>query len=156
MYIYNSSTKTLTMIQLNRQGYQLSILLSIVFFTVLFASCNSVPDNIPFPQKELSYNKPVSVPMVFTPKKKLVWHTEKQGGVTAVIKKLDFNTLPSTSNDSSGFRPFAQHRVGPIFKLSWGYTGARGNVEGGNQRRRRHNIYYYLTSIKNTNENFSS
>ena len=96
------------MIQLNRQRYQLSILLSIVFFTILFSSCNTLPNEIPFPQKGLSYNKPVSVPMVFTPEKKLTWDTVKQGGVTTVIKKLDINTLPSTSNDSSGFRPFAQ------------------------------------------------
>ena len=69
MYIYYSSTKNLTMIQLNRQKHQFNTLLSIQFFTVLFASCISVPDDIPFPQKELNYNKPMSVPLVFSPGK---------------------------------------------------------------------------------------
>ena len=79
-----------------------------IFFAFLFSSCNTVPDSIPFPKKELSYAKPVSIPMVFAPEKKLTWDTVKQGGVKSVIKKLDINTLPSASNDSNGFRPFAQ------------------------------------------------
>ena len=58
------------MILVNRHRYPLSILLSIVFFSILFSSCNSAPDEVPFPQKELSYSKPVSVPMVFTAEKK--------------------------------------------------------------------------------------
>ena len=117
MYIYYSSTKTLTMNQLNRQSYQFSTLLLTVFFSILLSSCNSVPDDIPFSQKELSYKKGVRIPMIFTPEKKLAWDTEKQGGVTAVIKKSDINTFPFITNGSSGFRVFAQHRVGLIFKL---------------------------------------
>ncbi len=85
------------MIQLTLYRYQISISFSIVFFTILFSSCNSVPDEKPFPQKEISYNKPVTVPMVFTPEKKLVWYTAKQGVVTAVIKKSDINTCPPFS-----------------------------------------------------------
>ena len=101
--------------QLNRQRYQFSTLLPTVFFTVLFGSCNSVPDDKLFPQKELSYNKPVSVPLGFTPEKKLVWDTVGQGGVTAVIEKSDINTLPFIPIGSNGFRAFAQHRGWLIF-----------------------------------------
>ncbi|MCW3118758.1 MAG: hypothetical protein JWM28_2840, partial [Chitinophagaceae bacterium] len=79
---------------------------SLVFLTLL--SCNNHPGDIPFPEKELGYSQPVTVPLQFTAEKKLTWDTAKQGGVKPVIKKLDLDRLPSRSYDSTGFQLFAK------------------------------------------------
>ena len=80
------------------------IFFSIVFFATLISSCNTVPDNIPFPEKELSYTKPISVPLVFTTEKKLNWDTASNAAVKPVIKKLNLDALPSTPYDTVGYK----------------------------------------------------
>jgi signal transduction histidine kinase/ligand-binding sensor domain-containing protein len=79
---------------------------ALLFITLV--SCNNNPDQIPFPEKELGYSQPVSVPLQFSEEKKLHWDTAKQGGIKPVVKKLDLDALPSTPFDTSGFRPFAK------------------------------------------------
>jgi signal transduction histidine kinase/ligand-binding sensor domain-containing protein len=82
--------------------YILRLCLAYLLFVIF--SCNST-DNIPFPEDRLSISQPVSEPLQFTPSKKLIWDTAKQGDITPVVKSLDINALPSTPYDSSGFRP---------------------------------------------------
>ncbi len=77
---------------------------SIIFFGILFSSCNTIPDNIAFPDNELSYTKPVSVPLVFTTEKKLIWDTASHAAVKPIIKKLDLDALPSTPYDTVGYK----------------------------------------------------
>ena len=77
------------------------------FSATFFLSCNN-PGNIPFPEKELGYTQPVTVPLVFSATKKLKWDTTRKGGITPVIKKFDIDALPAFSYDSTGFKPFSQ------------------------------------------------
>ncbi|MEP7374772.1 MAG: two-component regulator propeller domain-containing protein [Chitinophagaceae bacterium] len=76
------------------------------FLSVTFISCDNNSGNIPFPEKELGFSQPVSIPLQFSEGKKLNWDTAKQGGIKPVIKKLDIQALPSKPFDTSGFRPF--------------------------------------------------
>jgi hypothetical protein len=80
------------------------IIVNLVSITLF--SCNYHPGEIPFPEKELSYSQPVTVPLQFTPEKKLTWDTARQGGIKPLIKKLDIDALPSVPYDTSGFKPF--------------------------------------------------
>ena len=80
---------------------------AIVILISIFSSCNN-SENIPFPESELGYSQPVTVPLVFSATQLLKWDTAKKGGITPVIQKLDIDALPSTPYDSTGFRPFAQ------------------------------------------------
>ncbi|HUZ60372.1 MAG TPA: two-component regulator propeller domain-containing protein [Hanamia sp.] len=76
----------------------------------IFLSCNN-SGNIPFPENELGYTQPVTVPLVFSATKKLKWDTSRKGGITPVIKKFDINVLPAFPFDSTGFKPFSQSPV---------------------------------------------
>ena len=118
--------------QMNKSMYLICIFFSVVLFGILFSSCNAVPDSIPFPRNEFSYAKPVSVPLIYTPEKKLAWDTVKQGGVKSVIKKLDINALPSTVNDSSDFKPLARYfwRQGPRGHCTEAVAGIRPSAIG--------------------------
>ena len=78
------------------------------FLTTIFTSCNNNSGNIPFPEKELGYSQPVTVPLQFSEEKKLNWDTARQGGIAPVVKKMDLDALPSTPFDTSGFRPFVK------------------------------------------------
>lgn len=80
----------------------------ISFFLFLLASCNNGSDEIPFPQKELGYAQPVTVPLKFTAEKKIKWDTAKRGGIKPIVKRLDIDALPSVPYDSSGFKPFSK------------------------------------------------
>ena len=82
-------------------------LLAFVILLITFSSCNN-SENIPFPNSELGYTQPVTVPLVFSDAKPLKWDTAKKGGITPVIQKLDIDALPAIPYDSTGFKPFAQ------------------------------------------------
>ena len=81
---------------------------AIVILIIIFSSCNN-SENIPFPEAELGYSQPATMPLVFSGAKKLKWDTAKKGGITPVIKKLDIDALPAIPYDSTGFKPFASH-----------------------------------------------
>jgi signal transduction histidine kinase/ligand-binding sensor domain-containing protein len=82
--------------------------ITVLFFSVtVFLSCNN-SGNVPFPEKELGYTQPVTVPLVFSGTKKLKWDTARKGGITPVVKRFDINSLPAFSYDSSGFKPFSK------------------------------------------------
>jgi signal transduction histidine kinase/ligand-binding sensor domain-containing protein len=83
---------------------QLTAIFFIIFF---FLSCNNT-GNIPFPEKELGYTQPVTVPLVFSSTKKLKWDTARKGGITPVVKRFDINSLPAFPYDSTGFKPFSK------------------------------------------------
>ena len=84
---------------------QLLCRLAATTFTIVsFLSCSN-SGQIPFPEKELGYATPVTVPLKFSAEKKLIWDTASRGAVTPVIKKLDIDALPSIPYDSTGFRP---------------------------------------------------
>lgn len=72
---------------------------------IIFSSCHNSGD-IPFPEQELGYSQPVTVPLQFSAEKKLNWDTAKTGGIKPVIKKLDIDALPGVPYDTSGFKPF--------------------------------------------------
>jgi hypothetical protein len=78
------------------------------FLSVTFISCNNNSGNIPFPEKELGYSQPVSIPLQFSEEKKINWDTAKQGGIKPVIKKLDIQALPSKQ---AGSNLFPNHRT---------------------------------------------
>ncbi|MBI3720096.1 MAG: hypothetical protein HY252_16045 [Sphingobacteriales bacterium] len=82
-----------------------------------FSSCNSESD-IPFPEKELSYTQPVTVPLKFSAEKKLIWDTSSRGVITPVIKKLDLDALHSEVFDSTGFNPLPQKPVETHFDFN--------------------------------------
>ena len=84
--------------------YQLS---AIAILIIIFSSCNN-SENIPFPEAELGYTQPVTVPLVFSAAKKLKWDTAKKGGIKPVIQKLDIDALPAIPYDSTGFKPFSK------------------------------------------------
>src|SRR6185312_11547573 len=86
---------------------RLTFLIAIFCVSISFFSCNNSVD-IPFPEKELGYEQPVTTPLVFSETKKLTWDTAKKGGITPVIKKFDINALPSFPYDSTGFKSFTQ------------------------------------------------
>ena len=79
-------------------------LIAAAFVLLTFLSCNNSGD-VPFPEKEMGYSQPVTVPLKFSAEKKLIWDTASRGAVTPVIKKLDLDALPSTPYDTTGFRP---------------------------------------------------
>ncbi len=79
------------------------IILSLVLITLF--SCNFNSDETPFPEKELGYTQPVTIPLKLSAEKKLNWDTASRGAVTPVIKKLDIDALPSIPYDSTGFKP---------------------------------------------------
>ena len=82
--------------------------LTVIFSALnVLLSCNNSGD-VPFPEKELGYAQPVTVPLVFSAPKKLSWDTVKKEGITPVIKKLDIAALPVFPYDSTGFKPFSQ------------------------------------------------
>lgn len=83
-----------------------SCFIAISFFLLVLASCNNTPDEITFPQAELGYTQPETIPLKFTPEKKIKWDTAKRGAIKPVVKKMDINALPSVPYDSSGFKPF--------------------------------------------------
>ncbi|HET7118872.1 MAG TPA: two-component regulator propeller domain-containing protein [Hanamia sp.] len=76
-----------------------------LFAVIIFFSCNN-SNNIPFPETELGYTKPVTVPLVFGATKKLKWDTASKSGITPLVKKFDINALPAFPYDSTGFKPF--------------------------------------------------
>ena len=80
--------------------------LLILFLTVILFSCNNTGDT-PFPEIELGYSQPVTVPLKFSAEKKLTWDTTRRVTVNPVIKKLDIDALPSAPYDSTGFKPFS-------------------------------------------------
>ena len=84
--------------------YQLS---AIVILIITFSSCNN-SENIPFPDSELGYSQPVTVPLVFSDAKPLKWDTVKKGGITPVMQKLDIDALPAIPYDSTGFKSFSK------------------------------------------------
>ncbi len=77
------------------------------FLLLLLHSCNN-SGNIPFPENELGYTQPKTVPLVFSTPKKLIWDTASKTGITPVINKIDINALPEFPYDSAGFKPFIQ------------------------------------------------
>ncbi|MES1213917.1 MAG: two-component regulator propeller domain-containing protein [Bacteroidota bacterium] len=81
------------------------LLASLVFIAL---SCNNNSGEIPFPEKELGYSQPVTVPLKFSEEKKLTWDTAKKGDIKPVVMKLDLDALPSKPFDSTGFKPFAK------------------------------------------------
>jgi signal transduction histidine kinase/streptogramin lyase len=89
----------------NKSLYSASAV-SIAF--VFLSSCSYNAKDIPFPEKELGYSKPVTVPLKLTPEKQLVWDTTKQGEIKPLVKKLDIDALPFRPYDTSGFKPFAK------------------------------------------------
>ena len=76
-------------------------------FLIFFQSCNN-SGNIPFPENELGYSQPKTVPLVFSAAKKLSWDTASRSGIAPVVNKLDISTLPVFPYDSSGFKSFTQ------------------------------------------------
>lgn len=78
-----------------------------VFSIFIFLSCNN-SSNIPFPENELGYAQPVTVPLVFSSPKKIKWDTARKGGITPVVKKFDIDALPAFPYDSTGFKAFSQ------------------------------------------------
>ncbi len=74
--------------------------LTVIFSSItFFVSCNN-SGNVPFPENELGYTQPVTVPLVFSATKKLKWDTAQKGGITPVIKKFDIDALPAFPYDS--------------------------------------------------------
>ena len=73
------------------------------FTVVSFLSCSN-SGQIPFPEKEMGYATPVTVPLKFSGQKKLSWDTASHGAVKPVIKKLDLDALPSTAYDTLGYK----------------------------------------------------
>ena len=92
---------------IKHQFYYFRLAATIFLLFILF-SCDYNPGDIPFPEKELGSSQPVTVPLRFTPEKKLVWDTAKQGEVKPVIKRLDIDALPAVPYDSTGFKPLNQ------------------------------------------------
>ncbi len=85
-------------------------IIAIFFSTTIFLSCKDT-SNIPFPENELGYTQPVTVPLVFSDPTKLKWDTAKKDGVTPIVKKFDIEALPVFPYDSTGFKPFSQEPV---------------------------------------------
>ncbi|MEO5942895.1 MAG: two-component regulator propeller domain-containing protein [Ferruginibacter sp.] len=77
-----------------------------ISFLLILQSCNN-SGNIPFPENELGYTQPQTVPLVFSAPKKLTWDTISKTGITASVNKFDINALPEFPYDSSGFKIFA-------------------------------------------------
>jgi len=77
------------------------------FLLIVFVSCNN-SKNVPFPESELGYTQPETVPLVLSAAKKLKWDTTRKGAITPVIKKFDIDALPAFPYDSTGFKPFSQ------------------------------------------------
>jgi signal transduction histidine kinase/ligand-binding sensor domain-containing protein len=77
------------------------------FIPIIFLSCRN-NTNIPFPENELGYTRPVTVPLQFTAEKKLKWDTVKKGAIKPVVSRLDIDALPSVPYDTTGFKPFLQ------------------------------------------------
>ena len=92
------------MIKTNFSCFRIAVPVLSIF--ILFACNNS--GNIPFPENELGYTQPVTVPLAFSATKELKWDTVRKGGVTPVVKKFDINALPSFPYDSTAFKPFSQ------------------------------------------------
>ncbi len=92
---------------MHKTRYAFFQLTAILFSLTAFVSCNN-SGNIPFPEKELSYTQPVTVPLVFSTTKRLKWDTARKDGITPVIKKFDINALPAFPYDSTGFKPFSK------------------------------------------------
>ena len=83
-------------------------LLILLFATIIAVSCHNAPADIPFPVSDKGYPQPVGKPLAFSASKKLSWITVRTGRLKPVIKKFDFNDLPSAPSDSSGFEPFPE------------------------------------------------
>lgn len=75
------------------------------FTAVTIFSCSSVTD-IPFPENDLSFSQPVTVPLKFTETKKLAWDITNRRILNPVVKQLDIDALPTSEFDSTGFKPF--------------------------------------------------
>ena len=90
-----------------RTKLSLTRLVAIISSSIFFLSCNNV-SNIPFPQKELGYSQPVSMPLVFSAAKPLKWDTVNKQGVVPEVKKFDIESLPSFPFDSTGFKSFSK------------------------------------------------
>ncbi|MEJ0104466.1 MAG: ATP-binding protein [Bacteroidota bacterium] len=84
----------------------ISIAVFILF--IALSSCHTNSGNIPFPENELGYIQPVTMPLKFTEEKKLIWDTAKKGDIKPVTTKLDIDALPSKPFDSTGFKPFSK------------------------------------------------
>jgi signal transduction histidine kinase/streptogramin lyase len=74
------------------------------------SSCTNTTHS-PFPEKELSYAQPVTIPLKFSTEKKLNWDTSGNGVIKPFIKPLDMEALPSGVFDSTGFKPLPQKPV---------------------------------------------
>ena len=107
---------------MDKNKYSFCRLTAIFFALTVFLSCNNSGD-IPFPEKELGYSQPVTVPLVFSDTKKLKWDTVKTGGIKSVVKKLDIESLPSTPYDPFGFRPFPK----PPLQVSFNFNTLQVN-----------------------------
>ena len=92
---------------MNTHKYFLERLLTIICTSVILFSCNNTAE-VPFPEKELGYSQPVTSPLQLGAAVKLKWEIAKSGGIKPVVKKLDIESLPSTTYDSLGFQPFTK------------------------------------------------
>jgi len=90
-----------------KSNYLLFRIFGFLFAATAFFSCNNT-DNTPFPEKELGYSEPVTVPLVFSEAKKLKWDTTRKGAIAPLISKFDINALPAFPYDSTGFKSFSQ------------------------------------------------
>jgi len=90
-----------------KSNYLLFRIFGFLFAATAFFSCNN-SGNIPFPETELGYTQPVTVPLVFSDAKKLKWDTTRKGAITPLIRKFDINALPAFPYDSTGFKSFSQ------------------------------------------------
>jgi len=83
----------------------LLFVLAPVAIGIAFASCNNGSAGLEQPPAA-EYLQPVIQPLKFSKPKKFNWDTIKAVKVNPVVKKLNWDKLPETSYDTSGFKPF--------------------------------------------------
>jgi len=93
-------------------------LVGLICLFVIAASCNNKPADIPLPADAASYAQPKVEPLVFTQPKKISWDTTKKGGLHAVIKPFDINSLPAVSYGDEDFAPLVQPPTQTTFNFN--------------------------------------
>ena len=88
--------------------------INLIFFlaaSVLLSinACRNAIDDIPFPN-EPDF-KAVTEPLQFSEPIRVIWDSSKVSHIKPLIKKFDFNKLPSGRYDSTGYHPFLKPPV---------------------------------------------
>jgi len=86
---------------------------SLIAIQLLVLACGSRYDEVPFPADEIGFYQPGKEKIRFSSPRQIEWPTNAKH-VKPVYRKFNFNKLPLSIFDSTGFLSFSKSQLKPI------------------------------------------